>query len=101
VIGTLLPEAVRHAEAYGDVPDEPPFPGEADLVADAVEKRRREFVTTRRCARQALAQLGVPPVPIRPGPGRAPVWPAGVVGSLTHCAGADHDHERQCNQRHP
>ncbi|MBE1876188.1 4'-phosphopantetheinyl transferase family protein [Myceligenerans pegani] len=87
MIATLLPATVRGVEAYGDVRDEPPFPGEADLVAAAVEGRRREFVTTRRCARQALAQLGLPPVAIRPGPGRAPRWPTGVVGSLTHCTG--------------
>lgn len=87
MIGALLPGAARSVEAYDDVPDEQPLPEEADLVASAVESRRREFVTTRRCAREALAQLGLPPVPIRPGPGRAPAWPDGVVGSLTHCAG--------------
>ena len=87
MIGGLLPKVVRTAEAYGDVLDEPPFPGEADLIATAVEVRRREFITTRRCARQALALLGLPPAPIRPGGRREPLWPAGVVGSLTHCTG--------------
>jgi 4'-phosphopantetheinyl transferase EntD len=52
-----------------------------------VPGRRREFVTARRCARSALATLGYPAGPIRPGPGREPLWPAGVVGSITHCAG--------------
>ncbi|GIE91520.1 4'-phosphopantetheinyl transferase family protein [Actinoplanes regularis] len=87
MIDKLLPPAVRAVQAYGDVPDEPPYPGEADLIALAVEGRRREFITTRRCARQALGLLGLPPAPIRPGPKREPVWPAGVVGSLTHCTG--------------
>jgi len=87
VIDKLLPGVVRSAEAYGDVPDEPPFPGEADLIATAVEGRRREFITARRCARQALGLLGLPPTPIRSGPHREPLWPAGVVGSLTHCTG--------------
>jgi 4'-phosphopantetheinyl transferase EntD len=44
-------------------------------------------VTARRCAREALASLGVAPGPILPGPRREPVWPAGVVGSITHCTG--------------
>ena len=87
MIGELLPPAVRSVEAYGDEPDEPPYPGEADLIAGAVESRRREFITARRCARQALGLLGLPPAAIRPGPKREPLWPAGVVGSLTHCAG--------------
>ncbi len=87
MIDKLLPGTVRTAVAYGDVPDEPPYPGEADLITRAVEGRRREFITTRRLARQSLGLLGVPPVAIRPGPAREPLWPAGVVGSLTHCAG--------------
>lgn len=41
----------------------------------------------RHCARQALARLGKPAAPILPGHRRAPQWPAGIVGSLTHCYG--------------
>jgi 4'-phosphopantetheinyl transferase EntD len=87
VIERLLPPCAATAEAFTDLPGEAPFPGEADLIANAVEVRRREFITARRCARQALAALGQPTVAIRPGPGRAPTWPAGVIGSITHCAG--------------
>ncbi|WP_239126562.1 4'-phosphopantetheinyl transferase family protein [Asanoa siamensis] len=74
-------------EVFTDDPDEAPFPGEESAIAGAVEGRRREFITARRCARQALASLGVPAVPILSGPRREPLWPAGVVGSITHCAG--------------
>ncbi|WP_439427376.1 4'-phosphopantetheinyl transferase family protein [Micromonospora sp. LA-10] len=87
MIDKLLPAAVRSVEAYGDIPDEPPYPGEAALIAAAVKSRRREFITARRCARQAMGLLGLPPAPIRSGPKREPLWPAGVVGSLTHCSG--------------
>jgi 4'-phosphopantetheinyl transferase EntD len=87
VIERLLPAGVAAAEAFADIPDEEVFAGEEDLVARAVEIRRREFVTARRCAREALGRLGFPPAPIRPGPRREPRWPAGVVGSITHCAG--------------
>ncbi|BBH64028.1 putative 4'-phosphopantetheinyl transferase [Actinoplanes sp. OR16] len=83
----LLPAAVRSAEAFGDDPGEPCFPGEEDLVASAVPGRRREFVTARRCAREALALLGRPAVAIRPGSRREPLWPDGITGSITHCAG--------------
>ncbi|WBC09298.1 4'-phosphopantetheinyl transferase superfamily protein [Micromonospora sp. WMMA1947] len=87
MIGTLLPAGAMAVEAFADRPGETPYPGEEDLVARAVATRRQEFVTARRCAREALARLGYAPAPIRPGPRREPVWPAGVVGSITHCTG--------------
>ena len=87
MIEKLLPPVAVGVEAFADVPGEPVFPGEEDLVATAVAGRRREFVTARRCAREALERLGYRPAPIRPGPGRAPQWPPGAIGSITHCAG--------------
>lgn len=87
MIEALLPAGAATVEAFTDVPDEAPYPGEEDLVARAVAARRQEFVTARRCAREALARLGYAPAPIRPGPRREPVWPDGVVGSITHCTG--------------
>ncbi|MEU4624121.1 4'-phosphopantetheinyl transferase superfamily protein [Actinoplanes sp. NPDC023801] len=87
MLGSLLPPPTVTAEAFTDDPDESCFPGEEDLMATAVASRRREFVTARRCAREALAGLGFAPVPIRTGPRRQPLWPRGVAGSITHCAG--------------
>ncbi|MBQ1046364.1 MULTISPECIES: 4'-phosphopantetheinyl transferase family protein [unclassified Micromonospora] len=87
MIAALLPAGALAVEAFADVPDETPYPGEEDLVARAVAGRRQEFVTARRCAREALARLGYAPVPIRSGTRREPVWPEGVVGSITHCVG--------------
>jgi 4'-phosphopantetheinyl transferase EntD len=87
VIEALMPSAVVAVEAFEDVPGETPFPGEEDLIANAVEARRREFITARRCARAALRTFGHPDAPIRPGPKREPQWPAGMIGSITHCAG--------------
>jgi 4'-phosphopantetheinyl transferase EntD len=64
-----------------------PWAEEAGLIERAVEKRRREFLAGRDCARAALAGLGLPPRPIPRGPQGEPLWPTGVVGSITHCAG--------------
>jgi 4'-phosphopantetheinyl transferase EntD len=86
MIETLVP-ASASAEMFSDAPESTMFSVEAAAVAGAVADRRREFGTVRYCARKALRQLGVPPVPILPGANRAPRWPAGVVGSMTHCAG--------------
>lgn len=87
MIEQLLPAGVAVVEAFEDLPGEPVFPGEEDLIANAVDSRRSEFVTARRCAREALVQLGHPPSAIRLGGKREPQWPAGVVGSITHTAG--------------
>lgn len=87
MIGDILPPQVAVREAFGDLPPIELFPAEEAVIANAVDKRRREFTTARACARAALAALGLPPVPILPGLRGAPQWPAGVVGSITHCAG--------------
>ncbi len=87
MIGELLPSPVVAVEAFADPPELDLYPDEEAHVARAVDKRRREFATVRRCARDALGRLGVPPGPILPGEHGAPTWPAGIVGSMTHCAG--------------
>jgi 4'-phosphopantetheinyl transferase EntD len=87
LLACVLPPAVASAELYDDPPDLAPLPEEEPLVARSVAKRRNEFVTVRYCARQALGELGLPPVPILKGDKGEPCWPDGVVGSLTHCEG--------------
>ena len=87
MIDEILPPEVRAVEAFGDVPDSPLFAAEEAMIAGAVDKRRAEFTTVRACARRALGELGMPPVPIVRAGGGAPQWPAGVVGSMTHCDG--------------
>ena len=82
----ILPGGVAVATTREDI-DVELFPEEEDSIAKAVERRRREFTTARACARTALAQLGLPAQAIPPGERGAPRWPAGVVGSITHCDG--------------
>ncbi|MFD0407172.1 4'-phosphopantetheinyl transferase [Kitasatospora sp. NPDC127116] len=84
---TLLPPGAEVEEAYGDLPDVPLQPGEAEAVARSPLARRREFATVRHCARTALGRLGIPPAPILRGTAGAPQWPRGAVGSMTHCSG--------------
>jgi 4'-phosphopantetheinyl transferase EntD len=85
MIEEILPAAVACAESFGDIVDAYLYPEEEALLSHAVESRRREFSTVRACARTALSNLGLAPAPILPGPLGAPMWPAGVVGSMTHC----------------
>ena len=74
-------------EAFGDVHGAGLFPEEEEQISTAIDKRRREYTTTRHCARLALGQLGIEPVPLPRDADGAPVWPSGVVGSMTHCVG--------------
>lgn len=60
---------------------------ERAAVSRAVDKRRREFAVGRILARRGLASLGHPPVAIVNGGDRAPQWPEGIVGSITHTKG--------------
>jgi enterobactin synthetase component D / holo-[acyl-carrier protein] synthase len=89
VIEAILPAEVAVAETRedGDRDEAALFPEERALVARAVPKRRREFAAGRACAHQALERLGFPPEPVGAGERGEPLWPAGAVGSITHCRG--------------
>ncbi len=63
------------------------YPDEAAAVSRAVPKRVREFAAGRACARRALAELGIGHFVLRAAPDRQPIWPASVVGSITHTTG--------------
>lgn len=58
-------------------------------LANAVKKRQLEFLAGRWCAREALRRCGVEGAdrPIPSGENREPIWPAGVVGAITHTHG--------------
>jgi len=88
----LLPLPVRTAEMDPRMAGEDLLPGEEHAIARAVPSRRREFSAGRTCARQAMRALGARALPIPQGQDRAPVWPDGLVGSITHtqtwCAAA-------------
>ncbi len=59
-------------------------PQEGVAVKDAVPRRVAEFHAGRAAARAAMVSLGMPPRPIPMGPDRAPIWPNGLVGSISH-----------------
>jgi len=87
MIERLLPPEVSVVAVRGDDPDAIALPEEQVLLGGAVAARRVEFATARHCARLALRRIGAPDGPILRGPKREPVWPEGIVGSITHCTG--------------
>ena len=60
---------------------------ERGLVTEAVPTRVEQFAAGRRCARLALAELEIDAGPILRSSARAPSWPDGVIGSITHTEG--------------
>jgi 4'-phosphopantetheinyl transferase EntD len=80
----LVPTEVAVEESRIDAVVGYAWPEELAHVASAVESRRREFAAGRILAARALASLGCAACPILAGPDRAPIWPAGFTGSISH-----------------
>jgi 4'-phosphopantetheinyl transferase EntD len=78
MLGMLLPPGVECEECFGEASAGVLFPEEEKIIAHAAEARRRECAVVRSCARACLGRLGYARVPILPGVGGAPTWPAGV-----------------------
>jgi enterobactin synthetase component D len=55
-----------------------------DSLARAVDKRLAEFLAGRILAQAGQQALGHVPLPVQIGDDRAPVWPAGLAGSISH-----------------
>lgn len=87
MIERILPPEVVSVASRNDDMSTWLYPEEAEQIRGAVDKRLREFSRARTCARLALDKLGLTPGPILRGPAREPVWPSGIVGSITHCRG--------------
>lgn len=87
MLEVILPAGVESQECFGNPPGGVLFREEEKIIAHAVATRRRDYAAVRNCARACLQRLGYPPAPILPGVGGAPTWPAGIRGSMTHCAG--------------
>lgn len=61
----------------------PLFDKENDYVNSFGTQRMLDFATGRDCARNAMQALGVEPQAVLMN-GRLPVWPDGIVGSISH-----------------
>jgi 4'-phosphopantetheinyl transferase EntD len=75
-LAALLPEA---GIGWADPRLTPP----GHLPTGAIPPRRREFAAGRAAAAQAMARFGVM-ANVAMGDDRAPIWPEGLTGSITH-----------------
>lgn len=83
-LGTLFGDGVVVAELRGSGDTRLLLPAEASFLGRSVPKRAQEFAAGRLCARRALAEFGIVDFPIEMAADRRPLWPAAVVGSITH-----------------
>ncbi|WP_146588228.1 4'-phosphopantetheinyl transferase family protein [Puniceibacterium confluentis] len=83
-----IPAWISIALADPAEPQAPLYPIEEAAVARAIVTRRSEFAAGRHAARRAMSDLGHPPEPLPMGEDRAPVWPAGLTGSISHISTA-------------
>ncbi|WP_137702263.1 4'-phosphopantetheinyl transferase family protein [Marimonas lutisalis] len=86
-LGAVLPGEVAVAVEDPSAGDAGLFAAEAAAVARAVPKRRAEFAAGRRAAHRAMEALGHLAAPVTMEANRAPVWPDGLIGSISHCNG--------------
>ena len=87
MLGLLFPARVSAAEMREPGDSSLLLPEETNCLGRAVPKRIGEFAAGRLCARRALADYSIVDFPLRAAPDRQPLWPAGMVGSITHTAG--------------
>jgi 4'-phosphopantetheinyl transferase EntD len=83
----LFPSGVIAAELTVPAPRELLTLAELQLMARCAEKRIQDFAAGRACAHRALAELGVLDFSLLAGEHREPLWPADIIGSITHTQG--------------
>jgi 4'-phosphopantetheinyl transferase EntD len=91
LLAALLPAGFAAADAVGpdlEGPLPPLWPAEqAGLGKGAVPARLVTYHWGRALAREAMTNLGAAPAAIPRGRSQEPIWPPGLVGSITHCTG--------------
>ena len=83
-LAITLPAGVAWQCCADPAAAEPLHPAEERLTAGMAPRRIRSFRHGRHCARGALAKLGLPSMPVSVSAQRAPVWPEGIIGSISH-----------------
>ncbi|HUS25141.1 MAG TPA: 4'-phosphopantetheinyl transferase superfamily protein [Candidatus Binatia bacterium] len=84
LVQELFGEGVAAAELHGDADASLLLPEERACLGRAGAKRTREFAAGRLCARRALEELDVHGFALTVREDRAPRWPRGITGSITH-----------------
>jgi len=87
VAGLFPTEVFVAVERVGQGGEVVLWPAEWESMADAGSARRAEFAAGRAAARRCIGAMGLPTVAVPVGPDRAPIWPHGIYGSISHAMG--------------
>jgi enterobactin synthetase component D len=87
VLREMVPRDCGVSCKFREVP--PPILTAEELgrMKDPEDLRRGDFIAGRSAARAALAQIGIFDAVIDSGSRNEPVWPKGIVGSISHSGG--------------
>lgn len=86
-IKEILPDNIEIYEILGEPKELIVDPREKYLAKYMVPQRALEFLAGRFAAQCTLNALGVSGEAVLRGKAGEPIWPEGVVGSITHCKG--------------
>lgn len=84
-VRAILPAGLALGVADPQAQPTPFWPGEE---ITALPRRVAEYCAGRRAARDAMTALGLTAKPVPMGPDRAPIWPQGLTGSISHSGSA-------------
>lgn len=86
-LGNLFPAGVAATELLSEAPRTVLTEAELASISHCSVKRISDFTRGRACAHRGLAELGITAFSLLAGEKREPLWPDGIIGSLTHTTG--------------
>lgn len=86
-LGALFPASVVAVELTGTAPRTVLTASERAFISHCAQKRIDDFTRGRACAHRCMTELGLENVSLLAGEKREPLWPPGVIGSITHTTG--------------
>ena len=86
-LGSLFPAGVVAVELLSEAPRTVLTELELSSISHCANKRIDDFTRGRACAHRGLIELGIHPYSVLAGEKREPLWPAEIIGSITHTTG--------------
>jgi 4'-phosphopantetheinyl transferase EntD len=86
-LSSLFPSNVVAVELTTEAPPTVLTASELKFISHCAQKRIDDFTRGRACAHRGMNELGIAEVSLLAGEKREPLWPAQVVGSITHTTG--------------
>lgn len=83
----LFPTGVTAVELTTVAPRTVLTASELEFISHCAQKRIDDFTRGRACAHRGMNELGIEEVSLLAGDKREPLWPRGLVGSITHTTG--------------